>query len=75
MARNVILICTIHIAMIIKNKTYLLSFSCRRLSLQDARIHGFDILYQQTEKLFIEAKYKLCRKEIRGEKPLHDTMA
>lgn len=75
MARNVKLIFTIHITVIIRNKTYLLSFTCRRLSLQDARIHGFNVLYQQTKKLFVEAKHKLCRKEIRGEKSLRDIMA
>lgn len=70
MARNVVLICTTRITVIIRTKTYLLSFTCRGLSLQDARIHGFDVLYQQAKKLFIEAKHKLCRKEIRGEKSL-----
>ena len=67
MATNVILTCTSHITMIIRNKTYLLSFTCRRLSLQDARIHGFDVLYQQAKKFFIEAKHKLHWKEIKGE--------
>lgn len=60
---------------IIRNKTYLLPFTGRRLSLQDARIHGFNILYQQAKKLLIEAKDKLCRKEVKGEKSLYDIMA
>jgi len=46
MARKIVLICTRHIIQIIRNKAYLLSFTSCRLSLEDTRIHGFNVFDQ-----------------------------
>lgn len=56
-----------------RRKAHLLPFTWRRLSLQDAGIHGFDVLHQQSKELIIEAKDKLW-KEGMGGRLAHGTM-